>query len=64
MELSNEQDSWSAFSDALLERFTDSQETRHDYDRMKALRYEGSIQDYLSRLEEINSRIGISGPPL
>ena len=64
MENRNEQDSWGAFSEALLECFTDSQETRHDYDRMKALRYEGLIQDYLSRLEEINSRVGISGPPL
>ena len=63
IEIRNERDSWNAFSKALLERFTDRQERRRDYHdhRLKALRYEGSIQEYLSRLEELNGRVGVSG---
>lgn len=49
--------------EALKERFTDQQEEFRDHERIKKLRYEGSIQDYLSRLEELNSRVGLSEPP-
>ena len=63
-EIRSEGDSWNAFSKALLGRFTDRQEMRRDYDKLKALRYKGSIQDYLSRLEELNSRVEVSGPAL
>ena len=64
MEVRHDEDRWETFSKALLARFTDRQEKRRDYDKLKALRYEGSIQDYLSRLEELNSRVGVSGPAL
>ena len=63
MEIRNETDHWHTFSKALLERFTDCQEKRRDYEKLKALRYEGSIQDYLTCLEDLNSRVGVSGPP-
>ena len=64
LEVQNQTDNWAAFSKALLGRFTDKQERRRDYDKIKNLRYEGSIQDYLSCLEELNSRVGVSGPAL
>ena len=55
LEVQNQTDNWVAFSKALLGCFTDKQEKRRDYDKIKNLRYEGLIQDYLSRLEELNS---------
>lgn len=64
MEIRNERDSWSSSSKALLERFTDRQEQWRNYDKLKGLRYEGSIQDYLSRLEELNGHVEVSGPAL
>lgn len=38
--------------------------TKTDHDQIKRLRYEGSIQDYLSRLEDLNSRVGLTGSGL
>jgi hypothetical protein len=54
-------DTWSQFVEAMEKRFTDGLELRKYVEKMRALKYDGSIDTYLSRLEEMNSRVGASG---
>lgn len=61
LKVRSEVDSWAAFSKALLERFTDRMEIWRYYDKIKNLRYEGSIQEYLSHLKDLNGLVGVSG---
>ena len=58
LEADGEVDDWENFAKALVKRFTDRQEEQRDHEKIKKLRYEGLIQDYLSRLGELNSRVG------
>lgn len=60
-ELAHEEDDWARFRRAMEKRFTDEQETRKDEEAMRSLRYEGSISNYMSRIEEYNSRVGMGG---
>jgi len=57
-------DTWALFLPALLARFTDKQQKLRDHEAIKALRYEGSIQDFLSILEELNSTVALTGSGL
>ena len=60
----NTADTWDSFSRELVLRFTDRQQKRRDHEKLKALQYEGSIQDYLAQFQELNSRVGLSGQGL
>jgi hypothetical protein len=64
LERQGNEDSWRLFAEALLYRFTDRQQKRRDHDEIKKLKYEGSIQDFLSRLEELNSTVRLTGSAL
>ena len=48
----------------MVARFTDRQEKSQDHDKILSLQYQGNIQTYLARLNELNSRIGMSGETL
>ena len=61
LDLRGSQDSWKAFSSKLEERFTDKQEIAKDHKRILALKYEGSIQTFFTKLDELNSRVGLNG---
>lgn len=54
-------DNWKGYSDALKEQFIDKQEDRRDLQRMKQLRYNGNIDDYMLRLKELNGRVNAQG---
>lgn len=43
MNVKEQLNSWTTFSEALVTRFADNQERRRDYDRIKSFKYEGSI---------------------
>ena len=61
LDLRGFQDSWKAFSSKLEERFTDKQEIAKDHKRILALKYEGSIQTFCAKLDELNFRVGLNG---
>ena len=61
LDLRGSQDSWKAFSSKLEERFTNKQENVKDHKRILALKYEGSIQTFFAKLDELNSRVGLNG---
>ena len=54
-------DNWRAFLSKIEERFTDKQETAKDHKKILALKYEGSIQTFFTKLDEHNSRVGLNG---
>ena len=43
------------------DHFTDKQETGKDHEKLLALEYNGDMQTYLTRFNELNSRVGLSG---
>ena len=55
------EDNWKAFSMAIKERFTDRQEQEKDHEKLLALEYQGDMQTYLAKFNELNSRVGLSG---
>ena len=57
-------DNWEAFSEAMEDRFTDRQETGKDHEKLLALEYGGDIQTFLAKLNELNSRVHLSGQVL
>ena len=57
-------DSWADFKAAVKARFTDQVRIDKDHDKMITLRYQGDIQDYLARIQELNSHVGLSGRAL
>ena len=57
-------DNWVAFSAAMEDRFTDRQETGKDHEKLLALDYNGDMQTYLARFNELNSRIQLTGQSL
>ena len=61
LDLRGSQDSWKAFSSKLEERFTNKQEIAKDHKKILALKYEGSIQTFFTKLDELNSRVGLNG---
>ena len=46
------------------DRFTDKQEKGKDYERLPTLEYNGDKQTYLASLNELNSRVQLSGQSL
>ena len=48
----------------MKERFTDQARIDKDHDKMLALRYQGDIQDYLARIQELSSCVDLSGRTL
>ena len=54
-------DTWALYKEALEKRFVDQLELKKDDETMRAMVYEGSIDNYIARLEEYNSRVGLSG---
>jgi hypothetical protein len=55
-------DNWAAFSSAIEARFMDRREVQKDERRIRELQYEGDIDDYITKLEDLNMRVGASGP--
>jgi hypothetical protein len=55
-------DNWAAFSSAIESRFMDRREVQKDERRIRELQYEGDIDDYITKLEDLNMRVGASGP--
>ena len=55
---------WVAFSATMEERFTDHQETGKDHEKLLALEYAGDMQTYLTRFNELNSRVQLTGQSL
>jgi hypothetical protein len=55
-------DNWTAFSSAIEARFMDKREVQKDERRIRELQYEGDIDDYITKLEDLNMRVGASGP--
>jgi hypothetical protein len=55
-------DNWTAFSSAIEARFMDRREVQKDERRIRELQYEGDIDDYITKLEDLNMRVGASGP--
>ena len=64
LKASKTKDTWRQFKAAMEDRFTDHMEMRKDWRKMRQLRYKGDIQEYLSKLLEINGRVGAKGEPL
>ena len=58
------EDNWKAFSMAIEEQFTDRQGQGKDHEKLLALEYQGDMQTYLTRFNELNSRIGLTGQAL
>ena len=58
------EDNWVAFSAAIEDRFTDQQETGKDHEKLLALEYNGDMQTYLARFNELNSRVQLTGQSL
>ena len=54
-------DNWKAFSMAIEERFTDRQEQGKDDKTLLTLKYQGDMQTYLTKFNELNSRVGLPG---
>ena len=61
LDLRRSQVTWKAFSSKLEKRFTDKQGIAKDHKRILALKYEGSIQTFFAKLDELNSRVGLNG---
>ena len=55
------EDNWKAFSMAIEERFTDRQEQGKDHEKLFALEYQGDMQTYLAKFNELHSRVSLSG---
>jgi hypothetical protein len=55
-------DNWAAFSSAIEARFMDRREVQKDERCIRELQYEGDIDDYITKLEDLNMRVGASGP--
>ena len=58
------EDDWISYEAALTERFTDKQEADKNLTKLKALKYNGDIQTFLSEVEEINTVTGLTGVAL
>ena len=54
-------DTWQAYEEALTDRFTDKQEKRKDHEKLLNLKYNGDIQTFLNKWEELNSRVLLAG---
>jgi hypothetical protein len=54
-------DNWQAYTSALKQRFIDEHETEKDERAMRALKYEGDMDDYVTQMEELNGRVGAHG---
>ena len=57
-------DDWNSYEQALSERFTDKQEADKNLTKLKALKYNGDIQTFLSEIEELNTMTGLTGVAL
>ena len=57
-------DDWVALSAAIEDQFTDWQETGKDHKKLLALEYNGDMQTYLARFNELNSRVQLTGQSL
>ena len=55
-------DTWAAFSSAFEARFEDKREAQKDVKRITELQYDGDIDDYITKLEDLNMRVGALGP--
>ena len=54
-------DNWVSFSAAMEEQFTDRQKTGKDHKKLLALDYTADMQTYLTRINELNSCIQLTG---
>ena len=56
------EDNWKAFSMAIEERFTDRQEQGKDHEKLLALEYQGDVQTYLAKFNELKSSVDHGSP--
>ena len=61
IDLRGSHNSWKVFFSKLEEQLTDKQEIAKDHKRILALKYEGSIQTFFAKPDELNSRVGLIG---
>ena len=54
-------DHWSAYSTALKERFRDPARRHRDLKAMKDLKYRDDISEYITKLQELNYSVSVSG---
>jgi hypothetical protein len=47
-------DNWAAFSSTIEARFMDRREVQNDERQIRELQYEGDIDDYITKLEDLN----------
>jgi hypothetical protein len=47
-------DNWAAFSSAIEAQFMDRRQVQKDERRIRELQYEGDIDDYITKLEDLN----------
>ena len=57
-------DNWKVVLMAMEERFTVHQEQEKDHEKLLVLKYQGDMQTYLAKYNELNSRVGLSGEAL
>jgi hypothetical protein len=55
------EDNWKAYSSAIQERFIDEEDLENDEEKMRELKYEGDIKDFITRLDVLNGRVGMHG---
>jgi hypothetical protein len=48
------EDNWKAYASAIQERFIDEEELENDEEKMRELKYEGGITDFITRLDVLN----------
>ena len=57
-------DIWVALSADMEKWFSDWQEIRKDLEKLLSLEYSGDMQTYLTHINELNSRVQVTGQTL
>ena len=54
-------DNWTEFSEAIQLRYEDKMEEERDARKLRALKYEENIQNFLTSIDSLNTSVGLSG---
>lgn len=57
-------DQWNNYATAIVERFRDPARSLKDYESMKALTYDKDVNEYVTRFQELNHTVDLSGRAL